>query len=148
MCVSKFLAAHCFPRLKGRAAHTDTVGQHSWRQHWRRLSKYGQNLKWYLLQPVPCGVCVWVYLCPRIFSGEQQVLTGPPSSLAPPTNPVFCVCACACVCQQAWSAQCGSDVKVIDRRAVTKAIESSCGKRGTLQPHRFQPWGGERERET
>lgn len=94
-------------------------------------------------------MCVWVYLCLCRFSGEaQQVLTGPPSSLRSPLrNPAFCVyvgdCVCVCVCQPAWSAQRGSDVNVIDSRAVTRAIESSCGKRGTLQPHSFQPWGGE-----
>lgn len=66
-------------------------------------------------------------------------------SLLPLQALVFCVDVgdCVCVCQQAWSALCGSDVEVIDSRAVTRAIESSCGKRETLEPHSFQPWGGE-----
>lgn len=103
-------------------------------------------------------VCMYVCVCGCIcVSTDSPVRPSrcwqdPLHLPTPPTKPCFfvwmsetvCVyvCVCVCVCQQARSAQCGSDVKVIDSRAVTRAIESSCGKRGTLQPHSFQPWGG------
>lgn len=82
-------------------------------------------------QPVPCGVssCMSV-------SVSLQILMWNPAG----ADRTFFE-------QQARSAQYGPDVEVIDSRAVTGAIESACGKWGTLQPHSLQPWGGKRERD-
>ncbi len=96
-------------------------------------------------------MCVGVSVSPQFLRwGPAGADRTPFISPLPLQTLFFCVyvreCVRVCVCQQAWSAQCGSDVKVIDSRAVTRAIESSCGKRGTLQPHSFQPWGGERDK--
>lgn len=151
-CTCTSWSRQCFSWLKGRAAHTHSVGQHGWRQLGGRLSKYGQNESGTFTSSALRCVCVYLRLCS--FSGEaQQVLTGPSSSPHSPYKPCFFVwmLGTVCACQQAWSALCGSDVNVIDSQAVTRAIESSCGKRETLEPHSFQPWGGEgdknRERE-
>lgn len=106
------------------------------------------------IKEVPSQSCaLWcVYMCVHLctFSGEaQQVLTGPPSSLHSPRKPrLFFLSRCIiCVCMPAGSI-CSVWVwcdEVIDRRTVTGVIVSSCGKRRTLQPHSFPPWGEARE---
>lgn len=143
---SWFSAARLFPRLKGGASHTDTVGQHGWRQLRGRLSKYGLNWSGTFPSSALRCLCVCVSVSPQILrwgpAGADRTFFISPLPLQTLFFFVWTL-VCVRVCQQARSALCGSDVNVIDSPAVTRAIERICGKRGTLQPHSFQPWGGE-----
>lgn len=126
-----FSAAHCFLWLQGRAVHSHTVRQHGRGGEIEQGRVNMTKIKVVPSQPVPCGVssCMSV-------SVSLQILMWNPAG----ADRTFFE-------QQARSAQYGPDVEVIDSRAVTGAIESTCGKWGTLQPHSLQPWGGKRERD-
>lgn len=141
---SWFSAAQFFPRLKGGASHTYTVGQHGWRQLRGRLSKYGQN--WSGTFPssaLRCVyLCVCVYLCLHRFSGEaQQVLTGPSSSLHSPYKPCFFVCM-LCVYASRLDLLCvGLMLKWLTAQQSQGRLREFVGREGPYSLTAFSPEG-------
>lgn len=94
-----------------------------------------------------CGVCICVCICAHFPVRRSRCWQDPLHLSTPPVNPVSFFLCIICVCMPAGSI-CSVWVwcdEVIDRRTVTGVIVSSCGKRRTLQPHSFPPWGEARE---